>query len=122
MAQLGDTIVNGDLNVLGNISGSHNIIDIKDFETFDPKTLNMKAGDIISFASQNYDSNNYVKSSCTATGFILRPRDNLNVFWLVTFATMGERSIESGIVYIRKYFSNNTWSNWYTIPAQPYVS
>lgn len=120
MAILGDSIIKGDLNVLGNINGNHNIIDIKDFEDFDPKTLNMKAGDIVSFASQNLD-NNYVKSNCTVTGFILRPRDDYQIYWLVSFATLNSTAIESDIIFIRKFLNTGVWSSWYTIPARPFV-
>lgn len=114
MAQLGDTIIKGDLNVTGSINGNHNIINITDFNTFDPKTLNMKAGDLISFNSSNYDSNNYVLSNCSVAGIILRPRDDANIFWLVGFSTESSTSSSAGI-YVRKYLSSNTWGSWFKI-------
>lgn len=124
MAQLGDTTIKGDLNVLGDIFGTGSItnkIEITDFSSFDPKTLNMKAGDVVSFASQNPGSNNYVKSNCSATGFILRPKDDLNVFWLVSFATIAEADISARTIFIRKYYTTNKWSDWYVLPIEQFV-
>lgn len=124
MAQLGDTVIKGDLNVLGDIFGTGSItnkIEITDFNTFDPKTLNMKAGDMVSFSSQNYESNNYIKSGSSVTGFILKPRDNFVTYWLVSFATINSTTIETKTIFIRKYLNANSWSDWYVLPIEKFV-
>lgn len=62
MAQLGDTIVLGDLHATGKIWSETSRVYISDYNTFDPTKLNIQAGEMVTVYNT---SRKYCWNSCT---------------------------------------------------------